>query len=399
MPAARVRTDWRFPIEILKGAARIGTRIAVRQATRGLLLRKGAAIGCRIGSGPGAEGSGVMLRTAILSVSLSLVPMFAPAQSYCSDTMAGWTSQMFASVNAGFAASIVTTDGHLAPPCLQFTHNAAGVIRVAHLPPYPSGQVSLPHCPDTVPIQLACWVKVLNGAGFGNAIAFQWVAVQAGVIYVSNSPGFLSQTGDSTWHAFANAGGNAITLAAFTDPTGVVAGHPSFAAGPIQFGVASANSCGCAFYQQATGRIDEFCIAIQMPSTITSGGPGCVGSLGVPSNSAGLAQIGLPFSDTVGNLPFDIGVLLIGLSDTVSTLGPLPYDMTLFGAPGCFLRVSLDAQFALVGTGGSATVQMPIPGMPALLCLHLYTQGASLDPAANAMGWVMSNAMEVTIGN
>lgn len=339
-----------------------------------------------------------MLRTAILSCSLTLIPALLPAQSYCSDTMAGWTSQMVASVNAGFTASISTTDGHLAAPCLQFTHNAAGVIYLAHIPPYPSGLFSLPSCPDTVPIQLECWVKVLNGAGFGNAIAFRWVALQGGVIYLSSNPGFLSQTGDSAWHRFP-AIATPLTLASFTDPTGAVVGHPSFAAGPIQFGVASANSCGCAFYQQATGRIDEFCVAIQASSTVTTGGPGCVGSLGVPTHSVGPAQIGNPLVANLANLPFDVGLLLVGLSDTASALGPLPYDMTLLGAPGCLLRVSLDAQFALIGTGASATAQVPIPGLPSLLCMHLYTQGASLDPAANALGWVMSNSMDVTIGN
>jgi hypothetical protein len=337
-----------------------------------------------------------MLRFTILSVSLLIT--LVPAQSYCSDTMAGWTSQMVASHNATFTASSLPVDGHGAPPCLQFTHNAAGAIYLVHLPPNPSGQFSLPNFPDTTPIQIEAWVKVLNGAGFGNAIAFQWAAMQGGVTYLSNSPFFLSQTGDNTWYRFAPPAATPLTLAAFSDPL-LTPGHPSFAAGPIQFGIASANSCGCAFYQQATGRIDDFCVAIQLPSTITVGGPGCMGSTGVPTNTVGLAQLGQPFVDTLGSLRFGLGLLVVGFSNTTSAVGPLPYDMTSVGAPGCFLRVSIAATHFMIGTGTSATFQLPIPGLHSLLGAHFYTQGASYDPTANALGWVMSNAMEVTIGN
>lgn len=326
---------------------------------------------------------------------LPLISAVAVAQSFCDDTLSQWTSQMVNSTQAGFTTSHPQF-GHVAPPSLQFTHNVQGAIYLVHLPPNPSGTFSLPNCPDTVPVQLEAWVRVASGAGFGGAVGFQWAALQNGTTYLSSgsgTSGFFPVRDDDTWHHLTDS----LPLSRFFSFS--VPGNPSFAAGPIQFGIMSANSCFCGFFQQATGWIDEFCVRVDLAPSVTPGGPGCTGSLGVPTLASGPGQLGQPLNVTIGNLPLAAAVLIVGFSDTTSTVGPLPFDMTNVGAPGCLLRVSLDLQYFLLGTGTSATFTGLVPDFLSLLCVHVYLQGASFDPPANPLGIVMSNSVDVLIGN
>lgn len=129
-------------------------------------------------------------------------------------------------------------------------------------------------------------------------------------------------------------------------------------------------------------------------------GAGCVGSAGVPSNTASPAlQIGGTATLTFGNLPpANLAVVVLGLSNTVSGFGPLPVDLTTLGAPGCSLRVSVDATLAIVGTGGIATLPFPVPNQPSLVGFAFYTQAAAIDPPQNALGLSLSDAAAVVVG-
>ncbi len=129
-------------------------------------------------------------------------------------------------------------------------------------------------------------------------------------------------------------------------------------------------------------------------------GKGCVGSLGIAHQTyVTLPQLGGNLSVTVDNMPFAIGVMAIGTSNTISGFGPLPVDLAIVGAPGCPLRVSLDATDTFVGVGTTATWSFPIPNLPVLNGVLLYNQPAILDPAANAFGFTMGDAAGWVIGN
>lgn len=127
--------------------------------------------------------------------------------------------------------------------------------------------------------------------------------------------------------------------------------------------------------------------------------PGCAGSLGVPGNvGTSLPRLGNTMSADLTNLPQNAAFFVLGFSRTSSVFGPLPLDLGLFGAPGCPARVSPDATLLILGTGGTASYSLALPNIPGLLCGQFYTQGLALDAAANAAGFVSSDAAAALIG-
>ena len=99
------------------------------------------------------------------------------------------------------------------------------------------------------------------------------------------------------------------------------------------------------------------------------------------------------------NLPTDAAIVLIGFSRTSSLFGPLPLDLTSFGAPMCLGRVSPDATEFLTGTGNVANFSLGIPNIPGLLCGQFYTQALVLDPGINSLNATVSDAAAAVIGN
>lgn len=128
-------------------------------------------------------------------------------------------------------------------------------------------------------------------------------------------------------------------------------------------------------------------------------GPGCAGSLPVSSQTCTSRPItGGTMSIGCDNLPLGVGVMVVGASNTISGFGPLPFDLGILGAPGCPLRVSLDATDTVLGVAPTATWNFGIPNNPTLAGIVLYNQLAVLDPVANAFGIVMGNAAGWTVG-
>jgi hypothetical protein len=78
--------------------------------------------------------------------------------------------------------------------------------------------------------------------------------------------------------------------------------------------------------------------------------------------------------------------------------GGAPFDVSAFGAPGCSLRVSPDANLVLIGAGNSAIWPFGVPATSAIIGLQLYNQALVLDPAFNAAGAVGSDAHAMLIG-
>jgi hypothetical protein len=60
--------------------------------------------------------------------------------------------------------------------------------------------------------------------------------------------------------------------------------------------------------------------------------------------------------------------------------------------------VSPDATLLLLGAAKAAGYALAIPNQPGLLCTPFFTQGLALDPAANVLGAVASDAAAAIVG-
>jgi PKD repeat protein len=121
---------------------------------------------------------------------------------------------------------------------------------------------------------------------------------------------------------------------------------------------------------------------------------GCAGTLGevtIPASSN--PTIGGTLNVTANNLPFGVGVMVIGASR------PPAVDLGFLGAPGCPLRVSVDATATIVGVGTSAPWSFAIPNSTVLSGFQLFNQAASLDPTLNAFGFALSDAYGWILGS
>lgn len=130
-------------------------------------------------------------------------------------------------------------------------------------------------------------------------------------------------------------------------------------------------------------------------------GSGCSTSVGVPTNvGTPSPRIGRTTTVTIGNVALpSLAILLVGTSNTFSpSFGPLPVDLTPFGAPGCAGRVSDDV--VQLFTIGFAALQydLAIPNDTFFVGLQLHTQAVVFENV-NALGLVLSDAASFSIGS
>lgn len=69
-----------------------------------------------------------------------------------------------------------------------------------------------------------------------------------------------------------------------------------------------------------------------------------------------------------------VALLFVGFSDLVGPLGPLPFDLALLGAPGCFEYTSIELMLAHPVLTGTAVQQFAVPVNPALAGMRLHAQ-------------------------
>lgn len=125
-------------------------------------------------------------------------------------------------------------------------------------------------------------------------------------------------------------------------------------------------------------------------------GPGCAGSQPVSTlTPRSVPLFGRPLQVALDNLPQNVAVMLTGLTNS----GTYPLPLAGAGMPNCWLRVSSEMAGPVLGVGGNAIYQLPLPPLPVTMGLHFYQQAVVLDPAAgNAANQVMSDAAEGVIG-
>lgn len=84
--------------------------------------------------------------------------------------------------------------------------------------------------------------------------------------------------------------------------------------------------------------------------------------------------------------------------------GPLalPFDLGVLGAPGNFLQAELfllqGLPLALAGGAWGGSVSLPVPAQSWLAGLKLYGQAFFVDPPSNALGLVLSQGVDYTLG-
>jgi hypothetical protein len=139
-------------------------------------------------------------------------------------------------------------------------------------------------------------------------------------------------------------------------------------------------------------------------NSVTSTGPGCDDGHGNQS------VFGCPNPPTVGNANFRFEGYGLPPSSSfffmLSVGGPTPkIDMTPLGAPGCFLRTSLQVEALGPTSGGDAVrgegkviLPAPIPNNASLRGLVIYAQLGALDKKPKrTFPWIVTNGLKITI--
>jgi len=134
-------------------------------------------------------------------------------------------------------------------------------------------------------------------------------------------------------------------------------------------------------------------------ASFTPYGAGCAGSRGVPqlvAQTNSLPRIGQTFTARTSNLPWTgPALMLVGLSDTSYSGTPLPADLSMLNAPGCFLRTSIDDVQPVQNVLGTALWSFVIPPMPGAT---FFLQAVPFDPAANPLNLTFSNGGRAVVG-
>ena len=127
--------------------------------------------------------------------------------------------------------------------------------------------------------------------------------------------------------------------------------------------------------------------------TFTTFANGCAGSLPacrlVPQETPRLGQ-----TLEVELLDLPIGMAVVAFAWQRQA----PVSLSGLGLPGCAAHVPVRALLPVSGSGHAATQRLPIPNQPALLGLSFVEQAIVFDPTANALGAVVSDAVEGVIG-
>jgi hypothetical protein len=133
----------------------------------------------------------------------------------------------------------------------------------------------------------------------------------------------------------------------------------------------------------------------------------CPGSNGlrpaITVASSEVPQLGSTFVMRLQNaLPNAVLLPFYGLSKTLANGGlvVLPFDMTVLGAPGCFIRVDpAVSTFAVADGTGVTSIDIPMPGTLSLRGLPIFLQAACLDLPNNPLGLSMTNDVRLLVGD
>ena len=139
--------------------------------------------------------------------------------------------------------------------------------------------------------------------------------------------------------------------------------------------------------------------AIDAFGTACAGEKGFVPVIGIAKNAA----VGGTFQTEVYNIPPATACLgIFGISNQTWGVIPLPLNLAIIQAPGCFLRVSMDILQPAVTTGtgagnGVAKHTWAIPNVAAFKGLKVHLQALTFDKNANTFGATTTQGLTATI--
>lgn len=127
-------------------------------------------------------------------------------------------------------------------------------------------------------------------------------------------------------------------------------------------------------------------------------GQGCPGSGGLEPRMSwtGMPMQGQSFTLSLRNGEANmVGFSFLGFSNTNANLGPLPADLGIFGAPGCFQWISDDAfSVVVLDASGAGAQTLTVPVNPALTGWSIFSQWA-ISSTANNFGFITSDAVQI----
>jgi PKD repeat protein len=265
-------------------------------------------------------------------------------------------------------------------------------------------------------------VYITNGTHVGNeGVAANWTLAGTGsgtaagggpvanpeLVTITLNDSFYLPTGDygvALYHI--NPAGALMNIGYTNGPAASPYGNADIVIHPNGAGCSSTSLLGgCAFSPRLwNGRIAYEKCSTSNNAAAGSYANGCANSAGVvPSMSVGaLPQLGGTYQlDVDAGLaaPATAVVMVMGVSKTIYNGLPLPLDLGILGAPGCLLATDVLATDLLIAAPGPNPWTFAVANNPALMCFEFYQQAAVLDPAANAFGFVVSNATAAVVGN
>jgi hypothetical protein len=223
-----------------------------------------------------------------------------------------------------------------------------------------------PHTGDIVATVLTA-NRLLRVDALGNVsdIATPFSIPGPNALDVDPNGDYISGGGTGQVYRVPYAGGPAVFIASNTSPMGPLNG----------IAVAGGGGSGIAF------------------------GQGCNGASGpVALTATGTFQVGSLLTTTSTNhAPGALGVLVLGLSNSVHMGLPLPFLLDpLFGTAGCNVYVSIDATLiGFAGPTGPAPLAFSFPLTPGFAAHRFYIQHASFEPVAGGMAW--SNGLAIAV--
>lgn len=154
----------------------------------------------------------------------------------------------------------------------------------------------------------------------------------------------------------------------------------------------------CGPYYQGIWAI-RCCTRDAFPASYTIFGSGCAGSMPISRlQSLGVPRMGSMMNVIINNLPNNLAFWITGMSNQMSSFGPLPFSAAPFGAPGCLLHTSTDTAALLFANSNLALTSMTLPNATSLIGLSFYQQALVPDAGVNALGAVASEAAVGVIG-
>ncbi len=146
-----------------------------------------------------------------------------------------------------------------------------------------------------------------------------------------------------------------------------------------------------------------FALQPTTPATVSSFGIGCPSTAGpVSLNPVSMPYVGSDFVHEIGGASPStfVGLIAFGLSNTLWSGLALPLDLTVIGAPGCSVLVSVDVAVVTILNNGAGTVSWSLPNQPSLIGQSFFTQGILLDPQSPLAFQIgASSGRQFTIGS